>query len=102
MSVFRIDKFVVPPDALPAFMERVHRIKQMLDPLPGCHQNLVLTQTDGPGTFNVVTIVEWASPQAVAGAQAIVQRQYAAEGFDPSAFMRKLGVRADLGVYASA
>ncbi len=71
-------------------------------PLPGCQQNLVLTQTGGPGEFNVVTVVEWASTQAIVAAQDVMQKRYAEEGFDPAAFMRRLGVRADLGLYNSA
>lgn len=100
--VFRIDKFAVPADALPAFLEQVHRVRQTLEALPGCQQNLVLTQTGGPGEFNVVTLVEWVNPQAIVAATAAMQKKYAAEGFDPSAFMQTLGVRADLGLYSKA
>jgi heme-degrading monooxygenase HmoA len=101
-SAFRVDKFVVPADALPAFMERVHRIQRMLHGVPGCQQNLVLTQTGGTGEFNVVTVVEWASAQTMDAAKAIVQKKYAEEGFDPASFMQRLGVRADMGVYGNA
>jgi len=48
-SVFRIDKFSVPADAMPAFIEQVHRIQRTLGTVPGCQQNLVLTQTGGTG-----------------------------------------------------
>lgn len=100
--VFRIDKFAVPAAALPAFLEQVHRVRQTLGALPGCQQNLVLTQTGGPGEFNVVTIVEWVNTQAVAAATAVMQKKYEEEGFDRSAFMQALGVRADLGLYSKA
>jgi heme-degrading monooxygenase HmoA len=101
-SVFRIDKFVVPADALPAFIERVHRIQRTLDALPGCQQNLVLTQTGGTGEFNVVTVLEWVSAEAMVAAKAAVQKKYAEEGFDPTSFMQRLGVRADMGLYSNA
>jgi heme-degrading monooxygenase HmoA len=101
-STFRVDKFVVPAHALPAFMERVHRIQRMLDGVPGCRQNLVLTQTGGTGEFNVVTVVEWANAQAMDAAKAIVRKKYAEEGFDPASFMQRLGVRADMGIYRNA
>lgn len=100
--VFRIDKFVVPTDALSAFIEQVQRTQQTLGVLPGCRQNLVMTQTGGPGEFNVVTLVEWVNTQAIAAATAAMQKKYAEEGFDPSAFMQTLGVRADLGLYSKA
>jgi hypothetical protein len=47
----------------------------------------------------LVTFVEWASAEAMAAARAFMQGKYAEEGFDPQAFMQRLGVRADLGVY---
>lgn len=101
-SLFRVDKFAVPAASLSAFLERVHNVDRLLARQPGCRQNLVLTQTEGPGEFNVVTIVEWASAEAMARAKATMQAQYASEGFDPPAFMKGLGVRGDLSVYCRA
>lgn len=98
-SIFRIDKFVVPPAAMLAFMARVQRTRNILSTLPGCRQNLVLTQTGGPGEFNVITIVEWANAEAFADARSAMEERYAREGFDPGSFMRSLGVRGDLGLY---
>lgn len=101
-SVFLIDKFVVPADALQTFMKQVHRTQKELGALPGCQQKLVLTQTGGGSEFNVATLVEWASAQAMAVAQGVMQETYAQEDFDPASFMRRLGVRADLGLYSMA
>lgn len=101
-SLFRIDKFHVPPRAMPAFMDRVRRTHALLGAQPGCRQNLVLTQTGGPGEFNVVTMVEWDSAEAHAQAREAVQARYAQEGFDAAAFMRSLGIRPDVAVYSPA
>jgi len=101
-TVFRVDKFAVPRHALPAFIERVCHIDQLLAAMPGCRQNLVLTGAAQGDEVNVVTLVEWASTEAMAAARAAVQARYAEEGFDPSAFMRQLGVRADMGTYGLA
>jgi len=68
---------------------------------PGCKQSLVLTQTEGPGEFNVVTIVEWADAAAMARARTTLQALYAREGFDPPSYMKSLGVRGDLSVYSA-
>ncbi|HET7793399.1 MAG TPA: antibiotic biosynthesis monooxygenase [Rhizobacter sp.] len=101
-SVFRLDHFVVPADALQRFMERVHHVDRALAALPGCRQNLVLVQPGEGAEYKVATLVEWADQAAVDAARAHMQRQYAAEGFDPPAFMRQLGVRADMGAYRAA
>lgn len=101
-SLFRIDRFNVPAAAVDAFMDRVHRIQLLLDPQPGCRQNLVLTQIGEDGAMRVITVVEWESAAAMSTARTWVQRRYAEEGFDSAAFMRQLGVEADLGLYEPA
>ena len=98
-SVFRIDKFAVPATALPDFMPRLRRIAGLLAQRPGCLQNLVLVASDPSAEFNVLTLVEWEDAQAMTSARAAVQAEYAQEGFDPAAFMRQLGVRADMGSF---
>jgi heme-degrading monooxygenase HmoA len=97
---FRVDRFVVPRPALAPFLERVRRSQRLLDEQPGCRQNLVLSRDDGmQPEVDVVTIVEWADDAAMRAAKAAVQARYAAEGFDPAAFLRRLGVRADMSSY---
>jgi hypothetical protein len=100
--VYRIDRFNVPAHALAAFMERVRDTQRTLDALPGCSQNLVLTQPDLAGEFNVITVVEWSDESHLAAAKAVMQQRYAEERFDPAAFMQGLGIRADLGLYRHA
>ena len=101
--VFRVDKFVVPADALPAFIERMQHIQRSVRALPGCRRDLLLTQSGGAGEFNVVRWIEWADAQAIADAQLVIQKQFAEEGFDPTQFfVQELGARADLGLYREA
>lgn len=100
--IYRIDRFNVPAHALQAFMERVRHTQRTLDELPGCRQNLVLTQPDLAGEFNVMTVVEWSDESHLAAAKTVMQKRYAEERFDPAAFMQGLGIKADLGVYRHA
>lgn len=103
IPVFRIDKFAVPADALPAFLEKMLHVQRAVRVLPGCIRDLVLTQTGGAGKFNVVHLVEWVNTDAVTAAQAVMHKQFAEEGFDPAAFfVRELGAQADLGQYVPA
>ena len=83
-------------------MERLRFTQQTLDTVPGCKQNLVLKQEGGPGQFNIITLVEWSDAEAITAAKAAMQAKYTEEGFDPAAFIRKLGVQADMGVYRHA
>ncbi|ABE43323.1 antibiotic biosynthesis monooxygenase [Polaromonas sp. JS666] len=98
--VFRVDKFQVPAESLTPFIDQIQHVQRTLGTLPGCRQKHVLTQTGGPSEFNVVTIVEWANAQALAAAQAVVQKQLAEEGFDLASFRQKLNVRGDSGFYS--
>lgn len=101
-SLFRLDRFHVPAQAMPAFIERLRHTQQALDTMPGCKQNLVLQQEAGQGEYNVITLVEWSDAEAFAAAKAAMRDMYEEAGFDPGAFMRELNVTADMGVYRSS
>lgn len=98
--VYRLDHFVVPAAAMPAFTERLRLTQQALDTMPGCKQNLVLSRIGASGEYDIATLVEWESAEAVAAAKAAMQQRYADSGFDPAQFMRELGIRADMAAYA--
>jgi heme-degrading monooxygenase HmoA len=97
--VYRLDHFVVPAAAMPAFTERLRHTQQALDDMPGCRQNLVLSRIGAGGEYDIATLVEWESAEALAAAKAAMQQRYAAAGFDPAGFMRALGIRADMASY---
>ena len=96
---FRVDRFAVPSAVLEPFMARLRITQRLLDELEGCRQNLVLLGAAEGDSVGVVTIVEWAGGPAMEAAKAAMHAHYAREGFDPAAFIRQLGVRADIGSY---
>ena len=99
---FRVDRFVVPSQALEPFMARLRVTQRLLDEREGCRQNLVLAGAPEGDTIGVVTIVEWASGDAMRAARLAMQAHYAREGFDPAAFIQQLGIRADMAAYQPA
>ncbi|WP_395700159.1 antibiotic biosynthesis monooxygenase [Aquabacterium sp.] len=99
---FRIDRFDVPRAALAPFMARLKNTQNLLGGFEGCRQNLVLQGPAQGDSIAVVTVVEWASEDAMAAAKAAMQAHYAREAFEPAAFMQALGVRPDLAVYHPA
>ncbi|WP_316882723.1 antibiotic biosynthesis monooxygenase family protein [Ralstonia flatus] len=101
-AVFRISRFAVPPAAMPAFMERIQQARNLLAAQPGCLKSSVLTHPAGTAEFNVVSIVEWASLQAMETAKSAIEAQQVQEGFDPETFRRDLGISADTAVYTAA
>ncbi|MFW0786225.1 antibiotic biosynthesis monooxygenase [Gordonia sp. CPCC 206044] len=98
-TTHRIDKFSVPADSMDEFLERVHHTHALLGDQPGILRNEVMTLTDGPSEFNVVTTVTWESVDALADAGHVVAEDAARTDFDRAAFLTRLGVRGDFGTY---
>jgi heme-degrading monooxygenase HmoA len=97
--IYRVDKFVVPNQARGEFLTKVRETHALLNTQPGFIQDLVLEQPAGPGEFNLVTLVEWDSAQAVENARAAVLAMRQRTGFDPQEMFARLGIRADLANY---
>ncbi len=98
-SIYRVDKFVVPIAAREEFLDRVRRIHAFLKEQPDFLQDFVLEQFSGPGEFNVVTTVEWASQETFENASAVVTARYREMNFNPQETLARLGIKADLANY---
>ncbi len=99
-QVYRIDKFQVPAAAQTEFLQKVQTTHALLKTLPGFQQDLILVQTGGPGSFNIVTLVVWENAAALQAARPVVMASQQASGFDPHALFERLGIQADLANYA--
>jgi Antibiotic biosynthesis monooxygenase len=97
--VYRVDKFVVPSSAREEFLDRVRRTHAFLKAQPGFVQDSVLEQFSGPGEFNIITTVEWASQEAFEDASAVVSARYREMNFNPQETLARLGIKADLANY---
>src|SRR6266436_3484409 len=98
-TVYRVDKFVVPTGAREEFLERARRTHALLKAQPGFLQDLILEQSSGPGEFNFVTVVEWASQEAVENARAAVVKLHGKINFNAQEMFARLGIEADLAYY---
>ncbi len=56
----------------------------------------MLEQSGGPGEFNFVTIVEWASSEAIENARAAVLALHKRINFDSQELFVRLGIKTDL------
>ncbi|MCE3555717.1 antibiotic biosynthesis monooxygenase [Pseudonocardia sp. RS11V-5] len=95
-EIFRVDRFRVPPAARDEFWRNVRRTHAVLRDQPGFVDDALLES----GT-DVVTIVRWASADALPGARAAAQAAHEARGFDPVSFFATAGIEADLGTYTA-
>jgi len=99
LSVFRIDKFVVPEGGKHEFVQRVRETHEFLRTLPGFVRDLVVEKTAGAGVFNYVTLVEWESEEAISTAKNAVYAHHGARNFSPQELWSRLGIEADLANY---
>ncbi|MCX5495203.1 antibiotic biosynthesis monooxygenase [Kaistia dalseonensis] len=98
-ELYRVDKFVVPAGLRDAFIERIEQTHAVLRQQEGFVRDYILEQESGPGEFNIVTLVEWASADAIGKVTAAVLKRHAEIGFDRQAFLAQPGVKADIASY---
>src|ERR1700731_1106352 len=97
--IYRVDKFIVPSGAREEFIEKARRTHALLKTQPGFLQDFVLEQSSGPGEFNFVTMVEWASQEAVENARAAVATLHREMKFIPQEVFASLDIKADIANY---
>lgn len=95
--VFRVDRFNVPSSARKEFLRRVTDTHKLLALQRGFVRDFLLEQAAGPDGFNLVTMAEWESQEAVEGARNAVAELHRQLGFDPREMFSRLGIRAELG-----
>jgi heme-degrading monooxygenase HmoA len=95
---YRVDKFIVPSGAREEFLGKARRIHSLLKAQPGFLQD-VREQSSGPGEFNFVTLVEWASQEAIANARAAVLALHREMNFNPQEMFARIGIKADRANY---
>ena len=98
-SLYRIDKFAVPPGARAELLAQLHETSRFLEGQSGCLQNLVLEVQSGSDRFNVLTVVEWESAAAFDDAKSAMMAARRGSGFNPQEFLSRLGVEADMANY---
>jgi predicted ester cyclase len=94
-----IDKFLVPQAAVQAFHERMKINRAFIKQLPGFLEDAAYEYTDDNGNTVCVTIALWQNREALLKARSIVQAEYAKQGFDMPAFLKKWQITIDRGVY---
>jgi predicted ester cyclase len=94
-----IDNFLIPAAARDQFLERVKINRAFLKTLPGFLGDNAYERLNEKGEIVFITIARWADAAALEKAKTLVQSEYQREGFSPAAFMERLGIRMERGVY---
>lgn len=96
---FRVNKFVVPPKNRDAFLRIIERTHAVVRRQQGFVRDLVLEQQSGPGMFNFVTLIEFASVEAVPQVTAALAALDAQTGVNRKEETDQLGVCSDMANY---
>lgn len=99
MTIYRVDKFIVPQAAREEFLKRVYETHEILRRQPGFIRDALLEQISGPGRFNIVTVAEWESQAAIDAARGAIESARAATGFNAQETMARLGIEPDMANY---
>ena len=97
--LYRINKYTVPLEARQQFVELVDKTLAVIRKQDGYVKDLFLEQHAGPGQFDFITLIEFASADVapkVAAALIEFDRQL---GLDREALMKMLGIRTDFASY---
>lgn len=97
--VFRVDRFNVPAGARDEFLKNVTATHKILSTQRGFVRDVVLEQSAGPSGFNLVTMAEWESQDAIEQAREVVAEFHRQLGFEPREMFARLGIHAELGNY---
>ncbi|TYC72298.1 antibiotic biosynthesis monooxygenase [Stappia sp. BW2] len=92
--IYRVDRFEVPLESRDVLLERLTVIRDLLQNIEGCRQNLVLEQPSRGGTATFVTFVEWQNEEVFLQAKARIAEEYRKVAFDPQAFLQQIGAKA--------
>lgn len=97
--VVRVNRFSVPEEARPQFMELIERTHRVMREQPGFIDDMVLEQQAG-GLLSLVTIIQFEGEHVLQPIIAAVARSDREAGIDRQALSRELGVEANVGFYA--
>lgn len=96
-----INKFVVPDEALDAFLGEFAAHRAFLAAQPGFLRGALYRKSGGPGRYNIVNVAFWETAAALQKARDAMGAHYAQSGADPGGVYRRLGVEADIATYTA-
>ncbi len=99
MKQILIDRFIVPPEAMGEFVQRMNTSRSFLRSLPGFIEEMAYEQTGEDGNVHVVTLAIWESEEAIQKARAAVQAEYSRTGFRPAEMFARLNITLERGTY---
>lgn len=98
--VVRVNRFSLPEEARPEFMELLERTHRVMREQPGFIDDMILEQQAGADILSLITIIQFEGEHVLQPIIAAVARSDREAGIDRQALSRELGVEASVGFYA--
>ncbi|WP_172746556.1 antibiotic biosynthesis monooxygenase [Neorhizobium sp. T25_13] len=98
--VVRVNRFSLPEEARPEFMELLERTHRVMREQPGFIDDMILEQQAGADILSLITIIQFEGEHVLQPIIAAVARSDREAGIDRQALSRELGVEANVGFYA--
>ena len=100
--VVRVNRFSVPAESRQQFVQLLERTHDVIRAQPGLIDEMILEQQSGPGTFSLMTVLQFEGEHVLQSIITAVARADEAAGIDRQALTRSLGVEASVGFYKHA
>jgi hypothetical protein len=98
--MYRIGSFVVPVASREEFLPSVETAHAMLQTQEGYVTGFILERaSQDPNVVHIMSVVEWASAEALERVSAEVAKAYRDRGYDRGEILRRLGIKAEDEVY---
>lgn len=98
--VVRVNRFSLPEEARPEFMELLERTHRVMREQPGFIDDMILEQQAGADILSLITIIQFEGEHVLQPIIAAVARSDREAGIDRQALSRELGVETNVGFYA--
>ncbi len=99
LEIVLIDKFIVPEESKPRFLEEVRKSATFLRTLPGFIEGFICEKTDGETRHDVMTTAVWKDEEAFQGAKKAAATEFQRIGFNPQEVMKTLKVEIERATY---
>jgi len=99
MKPIFIDRFIIPAEAKPEFMERMQINRNFIKQLPGFLGDDVYLSIDEIGNLICITIANWESEASLQHAKVQVQAEYSKQDFNMPMILQRLGIRMERGQF---
>lgn len=98
-TVFFLDKFIIPVEALASFSKQMQFNRNFIRLLEGFITDYAISRQTDDGDIELITVAIWRDLNSLDNAKKIVQEEYKRIGFNPALFLQELKITMERQLY---